>query len=171
MSNSMQMVSDSINSNLMYAYDANTGTVYASSNKGVNWYTAATGLPQYGSLSTPFGIQGDLWLSTSSGLYRSTSSGSTWTKLTTVTSAVSTGFGKAATGATYPAIYLSGTINGLQALYRSTDGGNTWTQINDSAHQYGGITHVTGDPKTFGTVYFSGSQGLGRGIIVGTSSN
>jgi hypothetical protein len=124
-----------------------------------------------GNLSTPFGVQGDLWLSTSSGLYRGTSSGSTWSQVTTVTSAVATGFGKAATGASYPTIYMSGTINGLQALYRSTDVGATWTQINDSAHQYGGIGYVTGDPKTFGTVYIAGTQGLGRGIIVGTSSN
>jgi len=171
LSSNMQMVADSFNSNLMYAYDANAGTVYASSNKGVNWYTAATGLPKNGNLGTPFGIQGDLWLSTSSGLYRSTSSGSTWNQVTTVTSAVATGFGKAATGASYPTIYMSGTINGLQALYRSTDVGATWTQINDTAHQYGGIGFVTGDPKTFGTVYIAGTQGLGRGIIVGTSSN
>ncbi len=171
LSSSMQMVSDSFNSNLMYAYDANTGTVYTSSNKGVNWATAATGLPQNGRLSTPFGIQGDLWLSTSSGLYRSTSSGWSWSQVTTVSSAFATGFGKAATGASYPTIYMSGTINGVQALYRSTDVGATWTQINDTAHQYGGIGYVTGDPKTFGTVYIAGTQGLGRGIIVGTSSN
>lgn len=171
LSSNMQMVSDSFNSNLMYAYDAKAGTVYASSNKGVNWYTASSGLPTGGNLTTPFGIQGDLWLSTSSGLYRSTSSGSSWTKLTTVTSAIATGFGKAATGASYPTIYMSGTINGVQGLYRSTDTGNTWTQINDSAHQYGGIGYVTGDPKTFGTVYIAATQGLGRGIIVGTSSN
>ena len=66
---------------------------------------------------------------------------------------------------------MSGTINGVQGLYRSTDTGNTWTQINDSAHQYGGIGYVTGDPKTFGTVYIAATQGLGRGIIVGTSAN
>jgi hypothetical protein len=50
----------------------------------------------------------------------------------------------------------------------ATDGGLSWIRINDDAHQYGGIDHVTGDMRTFGTVYFSGS---GRGILWGTSSN
>lgn len=50
----------------------------------------------------------------------------------------------------------------------STDGGASWIRINDDAHQYAGIDHVTGDMRTFGTVSFSGS---GRGILWGTSAN
>jgi|GEM_PF-3588529 len=56
---------------------------------------------------------------------------------TTATSAHSVGFGKAATGAFYPTIYVSGTVNGSTALFRSTDVGKTWVQINDAQHQWG----------------------------------
>jgi hypothetical protein len=53
-------------------------------------------------------------------------------------------------------------------FYRSTDGGTTWVQINDSAHQYGDVTIIIGDPRIFGRVYL-GTQG--RGIIYGDSPN
>jgi hypothetical protein len=164
-----QMLSDGANGNLFYAYDPSTGIFYASSNKGVNWYTAASGLTTWGKATAVTGNQGDLWLATSSGLYRSTSSGSSWSKLSTVTSAISVGFGKAAGGASYPTIYMAGTVNGATGLFRSTDTGNTWVQINDSAHQWGGYSIVVGDPKTFGTVYVAPNSG--RGIIYGTSAN
>jgi hypothetical protein len=65
-------------------------------------------------------------------------------------------------------LFIAGTISGQWGLFRSTDGGASWIRINDDAHQYAGIDHVTGDMRTFGTVYFSGS---GRGILWGTSAN
>lgn len=79
------------------------------------------------------------------------------------------GFGKAAPGASYPTIYLAGTVNGVTALFRSTDFGMTWIQINDTQHQWGGYFLLVGDPRTFGTVYVAPNSG--RGIIYGTSSN
>jgi hypothetical protein len=164
-----QILSDGANGNLFYAYNSSTGVFYASSSKGVSWYTAASGLTTGGKATAVAGNQGDLWLATSSGLYRSTSSGSSWSKLSTVTSAISVGFGKAASGASYPTIYMAGTVNGATGLFRSTDSGNTWVQINDSAHQWGGYSIVVGDPKTFGTVYVAPNSG--RGIIYGTSAN
>jgi hypothetical protein len=42
-------------------------------------------------------------------------------------------------------------------------------QINDTAHQWGGVALVVGDPRTFGTVYLGTSAG--RGVIYGTSNN
>jgi hypothetical protein len=53
-------------------------------------------------------------------------------------------------------------------LFRSTNNGASWTQINDSAHRWGGgVGSVTGDMRTFGTVYVGTN---GRGIIWGTST-
>jgi len=172
----VQVVSDGANGNLFYAWNPSTGTFYSSSDKGVTWYATTTSLPQIASwqhsqVTTVTGVQGDIWLATPSGLYRSTNSGWTWNQFDTsaVTSATSVGFGKAATGAFYPAIYLSGTVNGTTALFRSTDAGTTWVQINDASHQWGGVSLVVGDPRTFGTVYLGTSAG--RGVIYGTSTN
>ena len=37
-------------------------------------------------------------------------------------------------------------------------------RINDDQHQYGYISHVTGDPRIYGRVYFATG---GRGIVYG----
>ncbi|MBP1202440.1 hypothetical protein JOD97_000454 [Duganella sp. 1411] len=170
-SQSWQIVSDGLNGNLFYAFDAATGIFYASANKGVNWYTASSGLAQWGKATAVTGNQGDVWMAGSSGLYRSTSSGSGWSQISSgvVTAATSVGFGKAASGASYPTIYLAGTVSGVTGLFRSTNSGGSWVRINDDAHQWGGFSLVVGDPKTFGTVYVAPNSG--RGIIYGTSSN
>ena len=172
-----QVLSDGANGNLFYAWNQSTGTFFSSSDKGVTWYASATaGLPVLASWQgsqavTVTGVQGDIWLATPSGLYRSQSSGWSWSRVDTssVTSATSIGFGKSAPGKYYPTIYLSGTVNGVAGLFRSTDVGATWVQINDAQHQWGGVSRVVGDPRTFGTVYL-GTSG-GRGVIYGMSSN
>lgn len=172
----VQILSDGSNGNLFYAWNPSTGTFYSSSDKGVTWYATTSSLPVipsylHSQATTVTGVQGDIWLATPSGLYRSTDSGWTWSPFaaSAITSANSVGFGKAATGAFYPAIYLSGTVNGTTALFRSTDAGSTWVQINDAQHQWGGVALVVGDPRTFGRVYLGASSA--RGVIYGSSSN
>ncbi|WP_321807472.1 hypothetical protein [Burkholderia sp. BCC1993] len=164
------VLSDGLNANLLYAWDATNGVFYTSGDQGATWQLAAKGLPKGGKASTVTGIQGQVWLASPAGLYRSSSSGWSWDAFQPgiVTSAISVGFGKAAPGANYPAIYLAGTVNGVIALFRSVDQGTTWVQINDAQHQWGGYALVIGDPRTFGTVYVSPNSG--RGIIYGTSS-
>ena len=109
--------------------------------------------------------KGDLWLAfRSNGLYHSSDAGATFTKLAAVQESYSLGFGKAAAGRNYPALYLTGKVGTLQALFRSDDAGATWVRINDDQHQYGWINHVTGDPRIYGRVYFATG---GRGIIYG----
>jgi len=85
-----------------------------------------------------------------------------------VTKAYALGFGKAAPGASYPTMYVSGIVGNVQGVFRSTDKGQTWVRIDTNQHQLGASTALTGDPKVFGTVYVSDG---GRGIAVGTSSN
>ena len=78
--------------------------------------------------------------------------------------AYSLGFGKAAAGRNFPALYLAGKIEQPRGLFRSDDAGCTWVRINDDEHQFGSINHVTGDPRIYGRVYFATG---GRGIIYG----
>ncbi len=166
----VEIIADKVTATLIYAYAPSTGTFYASSNKGVTWYASYTGLPTYGAPYAVTGNQGDVWLATSSGLYHSTSSTWSWSQVSagTVTSAVSVSTGKAASGASYQTLHLIGTVNGTNGVFRSVNAGSTWTQINNTANQWGGPTLVTGDPRTFGTVYLGTT---GRGIIYGTSPN
>jgi hypothetical protein len=75
------------------------------------------------------------------------------------------GFGKAAPGASYPAIYMYGTIAGALGLYQSLDEAKTWTRIDDAKHRFGALANggfVRGDANTFGVVYRSTA---GRGIV------
>ena len=175
----VQLLSDGANPNVFYAWNPATGSFYSSTDKGVTWQAATnTGLP-----SVPFWLSthaatvtgipgeaqaGDVWIATPNGLFRSTTYGSTWAQVdaSSVTSAVSVGFGKAAKGSHYPTIYLSGTVNGVTGLFRSTNVGATWEQINDSLHQWGGVALAVGDPRVFGRVYIA--PGEARGVIYGT---
>ena len=74
------------------------------------------------------------------------------------------GFGKAAPGAIYPAIYAYAAVGGVRGVYQSIDEGATWTRIDDNQHRYGGLANgalLIGDMNTFGVVYMSTA---GRGI-------
>src|SRR4051812_42317241 len=99
-----------------------------------------------------FGRAGDICLAgETGGLWHSTNSGSNWTKLSNVTEAWTIGFGKAASGQSYPAVYMGGLIGSTYGIYRSDDGGANWTLMTDSAHQYGSLNGtLTADRNTYG---------------------
>lgn len=165
-------VADRVNSNKFYAYDAVNGKVYYSTNGGVSFTLSSTSLPTLpsyssndGVLKAVFGQEGQLWLTDgSNGVYRSTDSGVTYSKVTSVTEAYKIGYGKAVLSSAYPSIYIVGIVGGNYGFYRSNDAGSTWTRINDSTHQFGHINDITGDPKVYGRVYIGTS---GRGILYG----
>jgi photosystem II stability/assembly factor-like uncharacterized protein len=114
------------------------------------------------------GREGDLWVPRyDGGLARSTDGGATFRDVPGVSYAAAVGFGKAAPGADYPAVYIWGTVGGVRGLFRSTDAGAGWLRINDDDHQYGGpgdAQFVIGDNNTFGNVFMSTA---GRGIVFG----
>jgi len=110
--------------------------------------------------ATP-GLEGDLWVAAFNGLYHSTkNTGSGFARMPGVDELHAFGFGKAAPGAAFPALYMVGTVNGQRGIFRSIDAGLSWVRINDDAHQWGLILHVTGDPKQYGRVYV-GTHGRG----------
>ncbi len=174
-----QVVADRAKAGVFYGYSGSTGDLTMSIDDGVTFFTIQTGLP----IAAPFtaaptlyslpDAPGDLWFTAggnASGLYTNTGTAASpyLTTVSGVQKSTSLGYGKAAPGSSKLTLFLAGTIGTQWGLYRSTDGGASWIRINDDAHQYGGIDHVTGDMRTFGTVYFSGS---GRGILWGTSTN
>jgi hypothetical protein len=162
-------VADPADPKRFYAYDTDTGTLYASTDSGLTFTAKASGLPsgdsQFALVAAP-GRSGDLWLSVKwNGLHRSTDGGATFTKVASCWASYAVGFGRAAKGAAYPAVYLVGSTETITAIHRSDDEAKTWTRINDDAHQWGwtGAT-ISGDPRVHGRVYVATN---GRGIQYG----
>jgi hypothetical protein len=152
-----------------YAYDTDTGTLFASTDSGLTFTGRASGLPSGDSqfqLAAAPGRSGDLWLSTKwNGLYRSTDGGASFTKLTSCWASYTLAFGKAADGADYPAVYQVGATEAITAVYRSDDGAKTWVRVNDDQHQWGWIgATIAADPRIYGRVYIATN---GRGIQYG----
>ncbi|WP_369392197.1 WD40/YVTN/BNR-like repeat-containing protein [Streptomyces sp. CG1] len=162
-------VADPADPTRFYAYDTDTGTLYASTDGGRTFAARASGLPSGDSqfqLAVAPGRSGDLWLNTKgNGLFRSTDGGVSFVRNGSVRAAYTLGFGKAAPGAAYPSIYLVGALDTVTAVLRSDDQGRTWTRINDNAHRWGWTGQaVTGDPRIHGRVYLATN---GRGIQYG----
>jgi hypothetical protein len=158
------IVSDRLNPKKFYIFS--NGTLQISTNSGASFTTQATGLPTGGTLAASFAAEGDLWLTSSNGLYHSTNSGTSFTQVSGLTQASLVTFGKASNGAAYPAIYVNGIGSNGYGFYRSIDGGTTWYQINDSNHQWGYIPTMAADPRSYGRLYIGTG---GRGVIYGDS--
>jgi hypothetical protein len=174
------IASDRVNPKKFYAFAA--GVVYASVDGGAT-FTAASDAGADGSASlmpsgtsgslmikaVP-GVEGDVWLAGGTttgayGLWHSTDSAMTFQQLAKVDQADAVGFGMAAPGKTYPAIYVSAQVSGVRGLFRSIDTGTSWNRINDDQHQYAdAVQALTGDPRIYGRVYLATN---GRGIIYG----
>ncbi|MFI9585546.1 cellulose binding domain-containing protein [Streptomyces sp. NPDC052236] len=158
-----QVRADRGNPRKFYGYAA--GTFYLSTDGGVGFTaTAATGLPSDEALFKPVpGKEGEIWLTGSGGLWRSADSGARFTKAAGVDSGVGLGYGKAAPGSTYPALYLAGSVGGVNGVHASDNVGSTWRRINDDQHQFGNMGDaITGDPRIHGRVYLGTN---GRGIL------
>jgi hypothetical protein len=157
-----QVESDRVNASKFYGF--NGGQFYVSTNGGQSFTaTVQTGLPSTGKFKAIPGTEGEIWLAGDTGVFRSTNSGTSFTKIASVTSAKSIGFGRAAPGRTNPALFILGTVGGVTGVFRSDDAGTNWVQINDSAHQYGNAGDaITGDPRVYGRVYLGTN---GRGVL------
>lgn len=176
------IASDRVNPKKFYGFSGST--FYVSTNSGATFTAAATGLPDPSSSPSPEttpvsfkampGMEGDIWLAGGSegydyGLWHSTNSGAAFTRVSSVEEADAVGFGMAAPGQSYMALYISAQVNGVRGIFRSDDAGASWVRINDDAHQYGRTNMcITGDPRIYGRVYLGTN---GRGILYGDSLN
>ncbi len=168
----MRVIADRVNASRFYSFDARSGKVLASTNAAASFFETGATVGDSGGweyrnpiLSAVPGREGDLWLTLAEhGLYHLAKDGTNFVRMESVRDARSLCFGKTAEGRTYPTVFLAGRVGNVEGLFRSTDMAATWVRINDDQHQYGIISHVTGDPRIFGRVYFATS---GRGIIYG----
>src|SRR5581483_7522072 len=70
------------------------------------------------------------------------------------------GYGAAAPGQSYPAIYIVGYVNNVYGIWQSNDNAHSWTQIGTNPNNsIDSITTISGDANVYGQVYvgFSGS--------------
>lgn len=187
LSANQRIVADPVAPGTFYAQDLQEGTLYRSTDAGVTFTFTGKNIQPIPShagrgdnrggqdrlYATP-GQSGDLWFAAWDGLYRTqlnapaNSTAPNRVSPNRVNQAVQEvhafGFGKAAPGHDYPAIYLVGTVGNQPGIFRSIDEGRTWQRINDDQHQWGLILQITGDPKQYGRVYV-GTHG--RGIFYG----
>jgi hypothetical protein len=156
----VKVASDRVNALKLYA--SSSTRMYVSSDGGVTFAQATT--PSAGRPRAVFGMEGEVWAATNAGLVHSPDSGMTYTAVAGIAGATAVGFGKAADGQTYPAIFVAGSVNGTWGSYRSDDAGVTWNRIDDPQHQFFFINCMAGDQNHYGRVYLGTS---GRGIVYG----
>jgi photosystem II stability/assembly factor-like uncharacterized protein len=164
-----RVIADRVNPQAFYAVD--DGKLFISTDGAATFVERPSQLPHVRArLCAVFGHEGDLWaVAGKSGLYHSADAGATFTHLPDIGETQSIGFGKAAPGKSYPAVYFTGEIGSTTGVFRSDDAGATWTRINDDQHQYGWMGQaITGDPRIFGRVYLASN---GRGILYGDVAN
>jgi photosystem II stability/assembly factor-like uncharacterized protein len=181
-----RVVADPMNANAFYAISLADHTLYRSSDGAATFigqtFTLENGPPASASgrrgdnrggqdqiYATP-GRSGDLWLAAWDGLYHVPAAAGNgdaalnFPRMPQVEEIHAFGFGKAAPGHAYPAMYLVGIIDGQPGIFRSIDEAKSWVRINDDQHQWGLVLQVSGDPRIFGRVYV-GTHG--RGIQYG----
>jgi photosystem II stability/assembly factor-like uncharacterized protein len=153
----------------MRFYGFSNGTFFTSTDGGASFAASpATGLAAAGKFNATPGRAGDVWfagdpgdLGGPAGLWHSTDGGMTFAKLSNVAMASDIGFGKAAPGHSYPALFTSATVGGVHAVFRSDNAGRSWVRITDAQHQFASTNQgISGDPRIYGRVYLT-TNGLG----------
>jgi hypothetical protein len=167
------VTADRVNTNTFYLYYPGQG-LFQTTNGAANWTKVHSGyiesnasMAGYNStiMSVP-GNAGHLFYtggpqtgSTAANpanepFYRSTNGGATWTAVPGVLAVSCFGFGAAASGQSYPAIYIVGYVNNVFGIYQSIDNAQTWTNI--GTWPLGNLVQIgaiSGDPNNYGEVY------------------
>ena len=183
------ITADRVLANTFYLYYPGQG-VYETTNGGVSWTQVYSGNDGYGSTwngyITPFdwynnelmsvpgeagnlfftgGQQGTAQPDTQEPFMRSTNGGATWTAVPNVLEVTCFGFGKAAPGQSYPAIYIVGWVNNVYGIWQSINNAQSWTQIGTYPNSsLDTIKTISGDPNIYGQVYV-GFQGSGYAVL------
>jgi photosystem II stability/assembly factor-like uncharacterized protein len=169
-------VADKQTANVFYAMDFETSRLFVSCDGGESFtVTAGKGLPvdikadrptwreiPWPLMADPYHA-GELWFVSESGLFHSTDSGETFTKIKADIQVQLLSFGKPGAGRTQATLFAIGSRGGSRAIWQSDDSGVHWINLNNDKHQYGKRYRVlSGDLQHYGRVYVGTD---GRGIV------
>lgn len=170
------LASDRVNGNKFYLYKE--GKFYRSNDSGANWSVTVSNLPKldmdwdnvaWSNIKAAPGLEGEVWASfNTSGLYRSSNSGDSFTKIEKVQQAYLFAFGKNAPGKTNPTVFVYGKVNDIDGIFRSDDFGQNWVKIDVPGQPIGkDPKYLEGDKKVYGRVFIgSGGRGIYYGELV-----
>jgi len=169
------IASDRVDDTTMYLLDYRARRFYRSTNGGFDWQgtfvfpgDVSNSDWEYQTVKARPGVAREVWVnSQNSGLFRSTNGGTSFTKISGVTSALSFGFGAPKPGTSRPTVFLYGKINGFGSAYsifRSDDLGQSWKDIRGAQTIGNGPSTMVGDKQVYGRVYIGTG---GRGVYVG----
>ena len=162
------IAADKVNGNKFYVYFG--GKFYVSTDGGATFTATVTNLPNSYvtnpmNVETTPGIEGDIWISSNiNGLYHSSNSGTSFSKLYNVQYAYCVTVGKASTATpTVPAVYVYGTVNNIpNGLFRSNDNGATWQLLASPVKTGVKPYSIAADRNVYGRLFFAT---LGNGLM------
>jgi hypothetical protein len=187
------VTADRVNANTFYLYFAGHG-VFQTTNGGATWTNVYSGNSGHietnasyagynSTLSSVPGKAGHLFYASgpltgstaaspvNNPLFRSTNGGATWTAVANVLAVSCFGFGAAAPGQSYPAIYIVGYVNNVFGIWQSVDNAATWTNIGTyPMGELDGIIAISGDPNNYGAVYVGFGTGGGYAYLPAAGS-
>ena len=146
---------------------ASWAKVYSGDITPFDWYNnELMSVPgEAGNLFFTGGQQGTAQPDTQEPFMRSTNGGATWTAVPNVLEVTCFGFGAAAPGQSYPAIYIVGWVNNVYGIWQSINNAQSWTQIGTYPNSsLDTIKTISGDPNIYGQVYV-GFQGSGYAVF------
>jgi hypothetical protein len=98
---------------------------------------------------------------------RSRDGGTTWSEVAGMQEVYAFGFGAAASGQSYPAIFVAGYLNNRWGLWRSDDNAANWVSLGDTPLDMADqVTAISGDANVYGRIYvgFGGSGAIYGGF-------
>jgi photosystem II stability/assembly factor-like uncharacterized protein len=167
-SKDFSITADCVNGDKFYIYK--TGRLYATTDGGATWSQQnSTAIPNKNSylfVAARPGTANEVWVSLDgNGLYKTTNGGTTFSKVTALSTCTAFAWGAPASGSSTPTLFAYGTIGGVKGMYRSTDLGASWDQIDNGTQKFpAGVKGLAGDRSVFGKVYVGTG---GRGVLYG----